>query len=201
METGGRIMTWEGHGAEIRSVAVSSDGEHLLTAGADGTAILWEMRSGATVMTYKWGDGQLTSAVFAQDERTIAAGGTDGMVRFWDRDSGELLACLHNTDEGFLWTAPPDEAALSGWFHTDRPEMVHVIRCREDGTDPEVLPAGAPERSVHLELYNRREMVMGRLNNPEKYQREVERIVGGVQASWLETYGERLKNKQIGHKK
>ena len=73
-------------------------------------------------------------------------------------------------------------------------DLVHAALLAEY-VDPEALAADAPERSVHLELYNRKEMVMGRLNNPEKYQREVERIVGTLQANWLETYGERLKNK------
>jgi hypothetical protein len=122
------------------------------------------------------------------------------MVRFWDRESGELLAALHNLDNGFLWTAPPDEAAFSGWLWTDRPSLVHLLRCNEDGTDPVPLAADDPERSVHMELYNRKDMVMGRINNPEKYQREVERIVGSIQASWLETYGGRLRKKQLDHK-
>jgi hypothetical protein len=158
------------------------------------------MGSGNILVRYEAGSVRLTSASFTQDERIVAGGGTDGAVRFWERESGELLACLHNVDTGYLWSAPPDQAAPSGWIFTDSPELVHVLRCREDGSDPEPLAAGDPDRSVHLELYNREEMVMGRINNPEKYQQEVERIVGGVQASWLETYSERLKNRQIDHK-
>jgi hypothetical protein len=200
MDTGGRIIDCELHGADITSVSVSSDGEYLLTASLDGTVILWRRGSGEVVMRYGAGNVRLTSAAFVQDEKTIAAGGSDGLVRFWDRESGALLACLHNIDSGFLWSAPPDQAAASGWFFTDRPELAHVLRCKEDGAEPEALAIGDPERSVHLDLYNRKEMVLGRLNDPERYQREVERIVGGVQASWLETYGERLKNIQIGHK-
>jgi WD40 repeat protein len=201
MATGGRIIDLLEHLADVSAVVASADGEHLLTASADGTAILWEMRSGVVVMRYQGGNSRLTSAALAQDERTVVAGSTDGMVRFWDRETGELLTSLHNLDEGFLWTAPPDDAAVSGWFWTDRPALVHVLRCNEDGSNPEVLSDDTPELSVHLELYNRKEMVIGRLNNPEKYQREVERIVGTLQANWLETYGGRLKNKQLGHEK
>jgi WD40 repeat protein len=201
MATGGRIMECELHEGDVTSVAISSDSEYLLTASADGTAILCEMRSGAVVMRYLGGHGQLTSAAFIKDELIIVAGSTDGMVRFWDRESGELLAALHNLDNGFLWTAPPDEAAVSGWLWTDRPSVVHLLRCNGDGTDPVPLAADDPERSVHMELYNRKEMVMGRINNPEKYQREVERIVGSIQASWLEAYGGRLRKKQLAHKK
>ena len=54
--------------------------------------------------------------------------------------------------------------------------------------EPEPLAAENQERLVHLDLYNRRDMAMGRLNDPERYQREVERIVGGVQASWLDWF-------------
>jgi WD40 repeat protein len=200
MTTGGRILDLQEHGSDVSAIVVSADGEHLLTASADGTAVLWDLRSGAVIMRYQGGNGQFTSAAFCQDERTVVVGSTDGQVRFWDRETGELLAALHNLDEGFLWTAPPDEAAIGGWLWTDRPAIVHVLRCNEDGTNPEALAVDAPERALHLDLYNRKEMVMGRLNNPEKYQREVERIVGTLHANWLETYGGRFKNKQLGHK-
>ena len=199
LDTGGRIADGQVHRADITSIAVTGDGEFLLTASVDGTAILRETAGGDTVMTYGGDCGRLSSAAFAREERIILAGSSDGTVYFWDRESGRRLARLHCLDGGILWSAPADEAAASGWFFTDRDDVVHIVKCREDGSDPEVLPADDPERSVHLELYNRKEMVVGRLNDPQRYQREVDRIVGGVQASWLETYGARMKNRLIGH--
>jgi WD40 repeat protein len=200
MDTGGRIIDCKLHRADITSISVTSDGQFLLISSVDGAAILWDTASGDVVMRYGGDCGKLSSAAFTRKERIIVAGSSDGTVYFWDRTSSELLARLHCLDEGFLWSAPADEAAASGWFFTDRPDVIHVIKCRDDGSEPEVLAADDPERSVHLKLYNRKEMVVGKLNDPEKYQREVERIVGGVQASLLESYGERLKNRQIGHK-
>ena len=106
----------------------------------------------------------------------------DGRVSFWDRSDGTLLVTLHNLNGGFLWTTPADEAAPSGWFWTDRPELLSVLRSGAEGEPPMAVPHDDPGCSAYLDsgMYNRKDLTMSRLNDFPTYRKEIERIVGRI---------------------
>jgi hypothetical protein len=107
------------------------------------------------------------------DDRRVLLGDNDSKVRFLDRVSGELLGTLHYSDDAFLWTTPPDAAAgaPSGWLWTDRPELVHLVECNQEGGEDRraVVPNDQRFRDYML-AYNRQDMVMARISDPQRYK-------------------------------
>ncbi|HET9621018.1 MAG TPA: protein kinase [Kofleriaceae bacterium] len=65
--------------------------QEILTAGADGTARLWEAATGARRQTFHGDSHFLADAVLSPDGEMVVAGGSDGFLRFWDTSNERLL--------------------------------------------------------------------------------------------------------------
>ncbi len=87
------IAQLEGHVGRVSSARWVA-GDQILTAGADGTARLWDGATGQLRQIYRGSSQALKDATLASDG-LVMAGGADGLLRFWDRGSGRLLWALH----------------------------------------------------------------------------------------------------------
>ncbi len=122
-ETGDGVITiWDatagdaraelaGHTGGVRAVALSADGIHALSGGADGTVRLWRLENAGGIAvgqrldiagetpSPQGGDecelilrghgGPVNAVLFTDDGRGVLSGGADGVVRLWDRATGE----------------------------------------------------------------------------------------------------------------
>lgn len=192
--TGNKIRTFKGHNGKINVLVFSPGDKFVLTAGEDKIAILWDRDTGEDLLILKGHKKKITSAAFSPDGRFILTGSDDYTVIFWDANTGELLVKLHNLKNGFLWTTPPDDVAKSGWFWTDRPELITVLSCNEDGTESVTLDDGSEGRDKFIKLYNNQRMVMDRLNNWDEHKRRLNIYLGGFEHLQLENHI-RLKQK------
>jgi serine/threonine protein kinase/WD40 repeat protein len=86
------IAQLEGHVGHVFSARWTVDGR-IVTAGADGTARLWDGTSGQLVRIYRGGSRFLADAIIAFDGLLIAGDG-DGVLRFWDMATGSKLWTL-----------------------------------------------------------------------------------------------------------
>jgi WD40 repeat protein len=73
-----------------------------MTAGADGTARVWNGSTGTLLQTYQGWPGILFDAILAPDGLVIGAD-ADGSLRFWDAAS-----------RAKLWTLPVHKSAVIG---------------------------------------------------------------------------------------
>ena len=89
---GSRYESLRGHKGDVRAAEFSPDSRLLVTAGADGLGIVWNVQSGKPMSTLVGHVGALTSAVFSPDGSTIATSGVDHTVRLWDVESGKQIA-------------------------------------------------------------------------------------------------------------
>jgi WD40 repeat protein len=68
----------------LLSVAFSPDGKRLVSASADYTLLLWDVRTGKTIGDPLTGHGkEVFSAAFSRDGRRIVSGMGDGTIRLW----------------------------------------------------------------------------------------------------------------------
>lgn len=70
------------------------DGEHIITTGWDGRAVIWDIETGREVQSIQV-DAQLTQIAIHPNHPLIALGSVGSIVRLWDMESGavtELVA-------------------------------------------------------------------------------------------------------------
>src|SRR5262249_19658832 len=86
--TGELVRSFEGHSQPVTSVAFSSDGERVLSASADESVRLWNLKNGQIVRRLDGHRAAVYAAVFSRKGSHILSGGADGVVRLWDLEAG-----------------------------------------------------------------------------------------------------------------
>ena len=165
-----------GHTDTVHSVCFSPNGNLLATGSGDHTARLWDVATGRCVHVLGGHTSIVDSVCFSPNGKLLATGSDDHTIRFWDVTSGAHLVTFYNLNQGFLWTTPPDDVAKSGWFGTDRPELIHALACDKKGGEVEAMADDNSDRDNYIKNYNRQDIVMWRLNDFVKYQAEIESI-------------------------
>jgi WD40 repeat protein len=98
VNTGELLRTFEGHTAQIWSVAFSSNGQILASSSRDQTVKLWDVNTGQCLRTLKGHTRDVWSVAFSKDGVNIASGGDDCTVRIWDVSTGRSQAILEGHD-------------------------------------------------------------------------------------------------------
>lgn len=112
------IRRFKGHTSDsINSVAFSSDGLKLASAGVDHTVRLWDVQTGKEIQRF---DLQLT---FSPDGQSVAAACHDGSIELWDVKTGKESKVLKGHSDIVMSVAfSPDghQIASGGWDRTLR---------------------------------------------------------------------------------
>ncbi len=77
------------HGNDISSMALSSDGRFLATAGWDKSLRLWQTVTGRELRSIGPFDEYIHSIAFSADSKLLLSGGNDSHARLWSVESGE----------------------------------------------------------------------------------------------------------------
>jgi WD40 repeat protein len=85
------IAQLDGHVGRVFTARFVATGSEILTAGADGTARLWNAATGSPRHSFHGDSHFLFDAVLAPDGSVVVAGGSDGLLRFWDASTERLL--------------------------------------------------------------------------------------------------------------
>jgi WD40 repeat protein len=104
------VAPLEGHVGWVYAARWVS-GERVLTAGADGTARLWDGATGRLLRTYGGTPRYLADATLTPDGLVIG-GDADGFLQFWDAETGDKL-----------WTLPAHKSAIGG-VHLEGADIV-----------------------------------------------------------------------------
>ena len=107
-QTGERIGRLEGHGDVELAADLSADGSMAVTASADGTVGVWELREQARLFSFAAeGATAYHDVAFSPDGGSVVATDRDGVARIWDvgPQGGREWAVLRTragTDVGIL---------------------------------------------------------------------------------------------------
>ena len=86
-DTGKELAVLRGHTGQVKDLAVSPDGQTIVSASYDKTVRLWNAQTGVERLALRPGSGPVGSVAMSPDGQRIAAAGDDRTV-VWDGQSG-----------------------------------------------------------------------------------------------------------------
>lgn len=87
--------TLNGHTASVETVAVTPDGQHVVSGSRDTTLKIWNIATGESLKTLKGHTDLVHSVVVARDGQSIVSASSDGTTRVWDFNTGTELRCFN----------------------------------------------------------------------------------------------------------
>ncbi len=82
-----------GHGGPVRALAISPDGEHLISGGLDTSVIRWNLERESAEQVLRFHAGAVTSVAALPDGWALS-GGDDGKIALWKPDESKPKAVL-----------------------------------------------------------------------------------------------------------
>ena len=81
-------------GASINSVAISSDGKLLATAGADSLIMVYSLPGLSLLRILRGHTASVSTVTFSPDGKLMASGGRDSVVKIWNIDKSQELRTI-----------------------------------------------------------------------------------------------------------
>ena len=98
----GRDRALKGHTDLVRAVALSRDGQCIVSVGDDKSVRVWNTSTGQLLRTLQGHSEPVYAVAVSRDGQRIVSGSADRTVRIWSADTGQLLLTLqgHAGDVG-----------------------------------------------------------------------------------------------------
>jgi WD40 repeat protein len=141
--------SFRAHTGRTRSMAIRAD-DLLATGGLDACIQLWDWRRQRLIHTLRDCGDSITALQFSASGDRLIAGSRDGTVRFFScNGSYRLLATLYSlTGRDWLWDTP------DGWLYTNRPDLLDVFECDENGGSSAMLSNDDPRVHNYMAAQN-----------------------------------------------
>jgi len=114
----GLIKQFEGRSGGVFEIAISPDGQYLLSTGGlrDNQACLWEVATGKEIRQFKGHGRVIFCAAFSPDGKKLLTGGDEGNLHLWYTNNGKEICRLkgHSGNVGALAFTSDGGYALSG---------------------------------------------------------------------------------------
>ncbi len=116
------VAQLRGHGGPVRALAISSDGQTLLSGSFDGSAIRWSLGRDAAEQVLRFHADAVNATALLKDGRAATAG-ADGRIAIWSSGKQQPDAVFEGHTAPIAALAlSPDGAMLASaaWDHTVR---------------------------------------------------------------------------------
>lgn len=116
------VAQLRGHGGPVRALAISSDGQTLLSGSFDGSAIRWSLGRDAAEQVLRFHADAVNATALLKDGRAVTAG-ADGRIAIWSAGKQQPDAVFEgHTAPIAALAVSPDGATLASasWDHTVR---------------------------------------------------------------------------------
>jgi WD40 repeat protein len=110
------VSTLKGHTQEVNSVKFNYDGSKLVSGGADGKVIEWDVRNAKLIRSVEAHEGWTRCVAYNYNGTLIASGGDDGKIHIWNSSDGKLQNSIiaHSKWVQTLAFSPDGKYILSG---------------------------------------------------------------------------------------
>jgi serine/threonine protein kinase len=105
-----------GHSDTVWSVAISPDGQSLVSGSNDKTIKVWNLKTGKEIHTISGHSSAVTSVVISPDGQTLVSGSGDNTIKVWDITTGKEIRTLtgHSYLVCSLAISPDEHTLFSG---------------------------------------------------------------------------------------
>ncbi|BAY30722.1 protein kinase [Nostoc carneum NIES-2107] len=86
------------HTEWVNSLAISADGETLVSGSADKSIKIWNLKTGALKTTLSIHSDVVNSVAISPDGETVVSGSKDGTIKIWNLPTGTLKATLTRSE-------------------------------------------------------------------------------------------------------
>ncbi|MHC1765548.1 MAG: protein kinase family protein [Verrucomicrobiia bacterium] len=142
LATGHKLRSIPAHGGRI--CALASDGHHLVTAGEDHVAKIWDLDTGNVRHVLAEHTQTISAASFSPDGQRVLTGSLDGTAKMWDVTTGGCLLTIRGEQIRAVGFSPDGQRFALG-YHNE-------ISLRETGTGQQLsfLTASTPQSLFSL---------------------------------------------------
>jgi WD40 repeat protein len=120
----------------VRSVAISRDGQTLVSAGGDKTIKIWHIPTGQLTRTLG-GDSSLYAVAISPDGQTLVSNGDKGTIQVWHLPTGQVSRILKGHSamvyrvaiswDGQTLVSGSDDGTIQIW-HLPTGELIRTLR-------------------------------------------------------------------------
>jgi WD40 repeat protein/tRNA A-37 threonylcarbamoyl transferase component Bud32 len=160
------LMTLAGHSRWVTAVAISANGQHVVSGGLDDRIRVWNLETGELLNTLMGHTKPVNSLVISSDGQLLVSGSDDHTIRIWNLQTGMPLHTLvgHSRDVnalalhagGQLLASGGDDRTARLWkFPTGEPlrafsNLAGMIRAVAMTPDGQLLASGGLDNQIKL---------------------------------------------------
>jgi WD40 repeat protein len=89
------VKTLKGHTSFVNSLAISPDGQILVSASADRTIKIWELAKGKELHTLRGHTSFVNYLTIGRDGQKLFSGGADNSIKIWNLTTGQAIGVLN----------------------------------------------------------------------------------------------------------
>ena len=84
-------MTLVGHTNEVKAIAITPDGQRVISAAWDNTLKIWDLATGQILHTLIGRKHEVQSVAISQDGNYAVSASSDRTLKIWDIETGKAL--------------------------------------------------------------------------------------------------------------
>ncbi len=111
-----RLHTFGWHSGSVNCVAISPDGQTLVSGSHDKTIKLWNLHNGELKRTLEGHSHSVNCVAISPDGQTLVSGSYDKTIKLWNLHNGELKRTLegHSHSVNCVAISPDGKTIVSG---------------------------------------------------------------------------------------
>jgi len=116
LATGKEERTLTGHTDRVQSVAISPNGQTLVSGSHDNTIKVWNLATGKEERTLTGHTNNVNSVAISPDGQILVSASSDGRIKIWNLSTGkeERTLTAHRSDVNSVAISPDGQTLVSG---------------------------------------------------------------------------------------